>query len=243
MKSLIIFLFSAVLLHAATADEVIKQMEDNLQGVDAYNKLTMEIKTSRQTRTMKMEAWSKGKEKSFIRINYPKKDKGITFLKLDKQMWQYVPKIEKTIKIPASMMMQSWMGSGFSNDDMVQESSMSKDYHKKILKEDSKEYTIELMPKEDAAVVWGKIIMVVEKKTIVASRLDYYDEDEILERTLFYKDVKKVGKRNFPHRWVMQPQIEDERENVTTVIIDEINFNPKIKDSLFTKRALKRFSR
>ncbi|MCW5204704.1 outer membrane lipoprotein-sorting protein, partial [Desulfobulbus sp. N2] len=95
--------------------------------------MSMVVKTKRAERTMKMKSWSVGNKKSFIKILYPGKDKGITFLKLDNAMWQYVPRIEKTIKIPASMMLQSWMGSDFSNDDLVRESSISDDYTKSSL--------------------------------------------------------------------------------------------------------------
>jgi len=243
MKFLAILLLSAATLLAADLDAIIKKVEDNTRGVNLYSKITMKIKSSRSERTMKMESWGSGEKKSFIRINYPKKDKGITFLKLDNQMWQYVPKIEKVIKIPASMMMQSWMGSDFSNDDMVKESSMTTDYNKKLLSEDAKTYTIELIPKEDAAVVWGKVIMLVNKSNYVTPKIDYYDEDGILERTMFFKDVKKIGKRYFPHRMVVQPQTEDKKNNVTTIIMSNVNFNPNLKDSRFTKRALTRYSK
>ncbi|MCI5132049.1 MAG: outer membrane lipoprotein-sorting protein, partial [Candidatus Electrothrix sp. EH2] len=114
--------------NAGTAKEIIKKVEDNLNGKTAEMKITMTVKTKRAERTMKMQSWSVGKDKSFIKILYPGKDKGITFLKMDNSMWQYVPRIEKTIKIPASMMLQSWMGSDFSNDDLVRESSISEDY-------------------------------------------------------------------------------------------------------------------
>ncbi|MCW5207544.1 outer membrane lipoprotein-sorting protein, partial [Desulfobulbus sp. US2] len=110
---------------ADEAAELIRKVEDNLNGKTATMTLTMVVKTKRAERTMKMQSWAIGKDKSFIKILYPGKDKGITFLKLDNSMWQYVPRIEKTIKIPASMMLQSWMGSDFSNDDLVRESSIS----------------------------------------------------------------------------------------------------------------------
>lgn len=243
MKWIVPLLLAGAFLHAMTADEIVTKMEDNLRGVNTYNKITMHIQTTRNTRTMEIEAWSKGSDLSFIRINYPIKDRGITFLKRDNQMWQYVPKIEKTIKIPASMMMQSWMGSGFSNDDMVRESSMSKDYYKEILSQNDTSYTLELRPKEEAAVVWGKITMEVDRKTLVPNFVDYYDEDAQLTRTLYYKDIKPIDGRYVPHTWVMQPKGEESHKAVTTVIIDAIDFNPKIEDARFTQNALKRYSK
>lgn len=243
MKLLLTFILLFTLGYSLDLEKVITKMEDNLRGVNAYNKVTMIVKTSRGDRTMKVEGWSKGSKKSFMRILYPKKDRGITFLKLDNQMWQYVPKIEKTIKIPASMMMQSWMGSGFSNDDMVKESSMSDDYDKKLLNEEKNLITIELIPKEDAAVVWGKLIMVLDTNTYVPVSVAYYNEDNELERTLYYKDIRKVGKRYFPFEWLMQPETEEDREKTTKIHVDKIDFSPKLKSNLFTKQALKRYSK
>lgn len=146
-------------------DQVIKQVEDNLNGKTAVIAMTMVVKTKRAERTMKMKSWSEGNKKSFIKILYPGKDKGITFLKLDNAMWQYVPRIEKTIKIPASMMLQSWMGSDFSNDDLVRESSISEDYIKKLLEETEAEYRVELLPKPDAPVVWGRLSLLSPSST------------------------------------------------------------------------------
>ena len=240
---LIIILFSSLTLFAGTADYIVKKMEDNTRATNASQSITMEIQTSRGLRTMKMHSWNQGTEKSFIRIDYPKKDKGITFLKLDKQMWQYIPKIEKVIKIPASMMMQSWMGSDFSNDDMVKESSMTDDYDNNLLKEDENTYTIELIPYEDAAVVWGKIIAKVAKKTYAPITMDYYDEDGVLERTLEFKDVKKIGEMYYPHVMVMRSHDEDKKNNITTVRLHDVDLNPQLNKSMFTKRALKRLSR
>lgn len=230
-------------LFAITVDEIVKKMEDNTRAINASQSITMNIQTSRALRTMKMRSWNMGTEKSFILIEYPKKDKGITFLKLDKQMWQYIPRIEKVIKIPASMMMQSWMGSDFSNDDMVKESSMIDDYETKLLSEDDNSYTLELIPHEDAAVVWGKIIANVAKETFAPILMDYYDEDGVLERTLEFQDIKKISKYYYPHKMIMRSHSEDKKNNITTVILEDVDLNPKLNDSMFTKRALKRLSR
>ena len=136
MKYLLIFLLFFGTLVADDAEAIVKRMDDLMRGKTSYSKLTMTVVTKRTERKMGMEGWSEGSEKSFIKILYPKKDYGITFLKIDDAMWQYVPKIEKTIKIPPSMMLQSWMGSDFTNDDMVKESSIVEDYDKTILSQD-----------------------------------------------------------------------------------------------------------
>jgi len=227
---------------ALEADDIIKRVEDNLNGETAFLKITMKVKTRRTERTVMMESWSIGREKSFIRINYPLKDKGITFLKIDNVMWQYVPRIEKIIKIPSSMMMQSWMGSDFTNDDLVRESSISDDYHKKILAENESCYEIELLPLEDAPVVWGRIVMAVSKEYFLPVKVRYFDEDGEEVRVLHYLDVKHFGERVYPSRWLMQPLDEHKAGHQTIVEISDALFDREIGESYFTKRALKRYS-
>lgn len=242
LKPLLLVLLSTFTLMAEDVNSIIKKMEHNSRGTNSVQTITMQIQTSRGLRTMKMKSWAQGNEKSFIRIDYPKKDKGITFLKLDKQMWQYIPRIEKVIKIPASMMMQSWMGSDFSNDDMAKESSMVTDYTNKLLSEDAQTYTVQSIPHEDAAVVWGKVVSIVQKKTYAPVQVDYYDEDNILERTMYFKDIRNINGIYYPHKLIMKSQEQDSK-NVTTVTFSGVNLNPKLNKKIFTKRALKRYSR
>lgn len=228
-------------LFAITPEQIIKNVEHNLQSDSGYSRITMVVTTGRGERTVKLQSWNKGNEKSFMKILYPRKDRGITFLKIGNVMWQYVPKIEKTIKIPASMMMQSWMGSDFTNDDMVKESSIVKDYHTELSSEEERKYVLTLIPKEEAAVVWGKIVMDVEKKHFVPLKAVYYDEDDVLQRVLYYKEVKKIGERYYPT--VMELQPVRKKKNKTVVIMEDVDFNAAIEASRFTKSALRRYSR
>lgn len=227
-------------------DQVIKKVEDNLNGKTAIMEMSMVVKTKRAERTMKMKSWSVGNKKSFIKILYPGKDKGITFLKLDNAMWQYVPRIEKTIKIPASMMLQSWMGSDFSNDDLVRESSISDDYTKKLLEETETEYRVELLPHPDAAVVWGKIIFAVSKQYFLPTTVQYFDEDDALIRVMSYTDVQQLGDdgdRFYPMAWTVTPQESEKAGHETAITITEAVFDSEVEPSYFSKRALKRFSK
>jgi len=245
-RTILSLILTPFLLYASTinsANDIIKKIETNLNGKTLYTKMKMIVQTKRTKRTMIMESWGEGTKKSFIKILYPKKDKGITFLKLDNKMWQYVPKIERVIKIPASMMLQSWMGSDFSNDDLVKESSLSDDYDTKLINEDDKVYTLELISKEDSAVVWGKIVMSVSKKYLLPTAVKYFDEDNILVRELTYKDIKKFKDRFYPTYWEMIPKLEEKIGHKTILIVEELIFNEEIKSSYFTKRALKRYSK
>lgn len=241
MKTIILIVLFSISLFAFSANDIIKNVQHNIQSDSGYSNVTMVVTTSRGDRTMKMESWNRGNDKSFIKILYPKQDNGITFLKIDTTMWQYVPKIEKTIKIPSSMMMQSWMGSDFTNDDMSKESSIVDDYIPTITSEDAQNYTLTLIPKLDAPVVWGKIIMTIQKEHFIPLKAIYFDEDGKEKRILEYSDIKIVGTRYFPAVMTLIPS--DKENNKTVVTMDEINFDTPIEDSRFTMSALKRYSR
>ncbi len=240
MNKIFLFLLIALPLWSITPDAIIKKVEHNIQSDSGYSKITMNVTTARGERTMKMESWNQGHEKSFIKVLYPKQDRGITFLKVDTTMWQYVPKIEKTIKIPSSMMMQSWMGSDFTNDDMAKESSIVDDYHAQISFEDAQKYTLTLLPKPDAAVVWGKIVLEVAKEHFIPLRAVYYDEDGVQQRILYYSDVKLYGDHYLPTVMTLIPQ--NKKSNKTVVTMEEVNFDVVIEDERFTKNALVRYS-
>jgi len=241
---LCLFCFWPQPARAATLDPaaVIKRVEDNLNGKTAELSFTMVVKTRRGARTIKMTSYSIGKKKSFIKIHYPGKDKGITFLKIDNAMWQYVPRIERVLKIPASMMLQSWMGSDFTNDDLVRESSILEDYNHRIISQGKDDFEVELLPHENAPVVWGRIVMGVSKTYFLPTTVKYYDDAGKLVRTISYQQVKKFGARFYPTYWVLTPKDKEKAGHRTTVEITAAVFDKPVSEEYFTKMALRRFS-
>ena len=223
--------------------EIVRKRDDLMRGESVFGKYEMIIKSRRWERTVRFEAWSEGKDKSFIVITYPKKDKGSTFLRIKTDMWQYVPKIEKTIKIPPSMMLQSWMGSDFTNDDLVKESSIVNDYTHTLLREEEDAFIIESFPKPDAAVVWGKIVQWIDKEKFVPVKDEFYDEDGALVRRFIYDDVKELSDRYYPMRWTIEPLSEEKEGHKTKIIISEIELDILLEKDVFTMRALKDYSR
>lgn len=226
-----------------TAEEIIARVENLMTGQTASGEMEMIIKTARWERSISMTSWSEGSKKSFIKITAPVRDQGMTFLKLDKEMWQYVPKVERTIKIPPSMMMQSWMGSDFTNDDLVKESSLSEDYTAAIVSENAVSYWLELLPRPEAAVTWGKLLYQVDKKSFLPERVEFYDEDGILINILIYSAVRQFNDRLFPARWEMLPQEADKEGHSTTIIVKKMIFNEPLPGDIFSLRALKKLSR
>ncbi len=223
------------------AHDIMKKLDNNMRGKNIYMKMSMSITSMGHKRTMKMETWAQGTKKSFVKIIYQPKDRWITFLSLDNQMWQYVPKIERIIKIPPSMMLQNWMGSNITNDDMVKQSSIVEDYDAKILNKEGSVVTIELIPKEDAAVVWGKIITNIDTETYTSNKDIFYDEDGEEVRIFTYDKVKKFGEYFLPTYWRVTPV--DRKDNYTEIILEDVKYDTKISDQYFRKSALKRFSR
>ena len=226
-----------------TVQEIIQKMDALMRGKTSYWEMTIMVQTARWARTIKLLSWAHGTEKSFIKITYPIKDKGVTFLKINNDMWQYIPKIEKIIKFPPSMMLQSWMGTDFSNDDLVKESSTVHDYTHVLLSENEKSYEIESLPKEDAAVVWGKIVSRVDKTHYYPIKQEYYDEDNALIRRLTYTKVIKTSGRYLPTVWTMEPMDEDKVGNKTILKLDKIEFDIPLDDSLFSLRSLRTLSK
>lgn len=239
-KLLLVFLTTSMLF-AQTAQEIVKKLDQNMRGENISMTLRMKIVSQGHTREMKMQSFSEGTKKSFTKILYPPKDRGITFLSLNNQMWQYVPKIERIIKIPPSMMLQNWMGSDITNDDMVKQSSIVEDYDAKLLEKKDNVAKIELIPKEDAAVVWGKIVININLDTYTSNKDVFYDEDGEVVRYFTYKSVKKIGNYYIPTLWKIESA--EKKNRYTEIILEDVKYNTEISAEYFKKSALKRFSR
>ena len=222
--------------------EIVKQADEKFRGQSSQGTLTMTIQRPTWSRTISMKNWTLGTQYSLIYITEPAKEKGQVFLKRSNEMWNWVPSIERMIKIPPSMMMQSWMGSDFTNDDLVKESSLVKDYDPTLLGHETLEgyncYKIQLIPHEDAAVVWGKIIMWVSDKDFLWLKAEYYDEDNDLVNTEILSDIKKMDDRIMPTHLEMIP--EDKPGQKTIMVFENIKFNVKLDESFFSQQNMKR---
>lgn len=234
--------FSITALNAQDIKEIIRISDEKFRGTSSQGEMTMIIERPSWSREVTMKNWSLGSEYSLIYITAPAKEKGQVFLKRDKEMWNWVPNIERMIKIPPSMMMQSWMGSDFTNDDLVRESSIVNDYTHKLIGEENIEgydcYKAELIPFDDAPVVWGKIIMWISKEEYYWLKAEYYDEDGYLVNTEILSDIKQMDDRKIPTHMEMIPA--DEPGNKTILIFKDIKFNVKLDESFFSQQNMKR---
>ena len=224
-----------------TAAEIIDRVDRILRGESSHGIATMEVVTEHWERSITMVVWSLGTEYSLARITAPKKEEGTATLKVENEIWNYLPRVDRTIKIPASMMMGSWMGSHFTNDDIVKESRLIADYDIEIRYDGDRDgvrvWEFRLTPLPRAAVVWGSIEYRVRQDNLMPIWARYYDEDEKLMRTLTFQEFRVMGGRLVPALMEMRPA--DEPGERTTVRYVELQFDIGLDESFFSLRALR----
>ncbi len=224
-----------------TVAELLQRTDDLMRGESSEGTFTMHVKTARWDRSMTMKAWSEGTEKSLIQILAPAKDRGTATLKVGQNIWNYLPKVDRTIKVPASMMSGSWMGSHFTNDDLVKHSRFDTDYDCEFTAQpegDEGHYVIDCIPKPDAPVVWGKVVVKIRGSDELVEEVAYFDEEDQLIKTFAYLDFGELGGRRLPRRTRVIPA--DKPEELTEIVYEELKFDVKLPRSTFTLQALKR---
>jgi outer membrane lipoprotein-sorting protein len=226
--------------HALEVEELIRHIDRLWRGETSQAVMTMTVKTRRYQRSMTMEAWSRGKDYSLVLIREPVKDRGIATLKVKENIWNYLPKINRVTKVPSSMMSGSWMGSHFTNDDLVKESTFEDDYDSDISFSGDREgrsiYELTSLPKADAAVVWGKVVMEIDQQTLAPYRAVYYDEEGALIRTLVFDQIETIDGRSVPMRLSLQPQ--DKPDESTVIRYQAIEFGLPLAQEFFSLRNL-----
>jgi len=244
-----VFTISAILFlvfqlgHAQDATEIVKRADEKMRGEkSSISEMTMKIVRPTWERTISFKTWTQGTENSLTLVTAPAKEKGQTFLKLDREMWSWNPTISRTIKLPPSMLSQGWMGSDFTNDDLLNQRSIVIDYTHKIVGEETLEnrscYIIELIPKPDAPVVWGKIIFWITKNDDLMLKSEYYDEDDYLVKTELGHNIKNMSGRILTTQFEIIPADEDNQR--TIVDITSIQFNVPMNNSFFSIQNMKR---
>lgn len=230
---------SASILRAQDIEEVVRKMDELYRAESSYSEVDMEIVTPHWQRTLRMKTWTEGKTKTFIRLLSPPKDEGTATLRLGNEMWNYLPRANKVIKVPPSLMMGSWMGSDFTNDDLVKEFTLMDDYAYRFTQvEDANPELlyVELIPKEGLPVVWGRIVAAVRKESYLPEWDRYYDEKGRLMRVILFSEVKNFGGRLIPS--VMEVVPQDKKDQKTVLRYTKAEFNISIPESVFSLRNL-----
>ena len=223
------------------AREIIERVDRLLRGDSSHGVARMQVVTEHWDRQLVMEMWSLGTDYSLVRVQSPAREAGTATLMADDDIWNYLPKVDRAIKIPASMMAGAWMGSHFTNDDLVKESQLIEDYDIEATYDGDRDgvtvWEFQLTPKPEAAVVWGHVDYQVRQADYMPLWARYYDEDGALARTMRWSDFRDLGGRFVPAVMEMQPA--DKPEESTTVVYDELEFNIDIERSFFSLQTLK----
>ncbi|EGQ7975214.1 outer membrane lipoprotein-sorting protein [Vibrio parahaemolyticus] len=239
--AVLFFLLFTSLSYAESAFDIVQKSDQAMRGKSSYSEATMEIVRPDWTRSMTMKSWTKGTELSLVLVTAPAKDKGSASLKRHREMWNWVPSIERVIKIAPSMLSQSWMGSDFTNDDLINQSSIVVDYQHALLGNDSfegdKVWVIEAMAKPDAPVVWNKVTLWISQSTYLQRKVEFYDEFDERVNVLTTYDVKELGGRKIATRMEMKPV--DKPGNKTIFTTHQAQFDFDINDDFFSQQQMK----
>lgn len=224
------------------ATEIVRRSDSTMRGSSSYAEMTMTIVRPDWSREMSLKAWSLGDDYGLILVTAPARDKGTVTLKRESEVWSYVPGIERVIKIPPSMMLQSWLGSDFTNDDLVKESSIVQDYEHTLAGDSVIDghrcYRIVMIPHEDAAVVWGKVVLFITQEHLLQVRTELFDEDGVLTKILAGDRLQRMGGRMVPSRLTMQPVEKPDQR--TVLEYSALDFNLRLEESFFSLQNMKR---
>jgi outer membrane lipoprotein-sorting protein len=235
------FFFAQSAVAGLTADQMVVRAEKQVRGDSFEGELKMIVEKDGSKRTMEIKSWLRGDDESLLRVMSPAKDRGSGNLRKKLEMWQYLPNVNRVVKIPTSMMLQSWMGSDFSNDDLLKSTTLSKDYTHKILGVETvnnvKSTKIECMPKKDAVIVWGKVIFWLRESDQSPVKQEFYTERGKLVKTFNGFNHRTFGKRTIPTMAIMTPA--DQPGHRTVLTYEKVRFDHPLPSSLFTEAQLR----
>ena len=245
MKHMTTFLFICLVSTQTLASDIeprdlIQRAMDHWRGTSSYSEMTMTIHRADWERSMSMRAWTQGEKTSLVRITKPAKDAGNGTLIKDNNMWTFSPKINRIIKIPSSMMRQSWMGSDFSNKEISKSTDIIDQYEHRLLETRTQDnhtiYVIESVPHEDAAVVWGKEVVTVRDDFILLEQ-QFWDQDGLLVKSMKAREIKNLGGRTVAS--IIRMGKEEKPDEWTEMSVQSIDFQPTLDDNVFTLSNLR----
>lgn len=230
-----------LLVQTPGAKDIVQKADAKMRGNTMEAEITIKTVRPDWSREMSVKTWMKGNDLAMITVLSPVKDKGIVYLKRKKEVWDWIPALEKIIKLPPSMMSQSWMGTDFTNDDLVKESSVVNDYDHSVIGDtiiDNRNcFIIQMIPKPETAVVWGKLIVCIDKKDFLELHSRFYDEDGVLINIMNAYDIKEMDGRLIPSRFEMIPA--DKVNHKTIMTYKSVKYDHPIDDNFFTTEKMK----
>lgn len=221
-------------------DEVIDHLDELYRSSSSHAIMTMTVVRERGTRELTMESWSKGEEEALIVIREPAREAGTATLMTEEGLWNYAPRADRLIRIPTGLLSESWMGSHFTNDDLMRETSYDEDYDTELswVERDGERFLlVTLTPKPDAPVVYTRILFYLTPRDWIPTREEFFDEGELI-RYMAFDRVETVGGKRIPMRMTLRPI--DEPDERTVVEYEMLEFDVGVGDDLFTRRGLRR---
>jgi outer membrane lipoprotein-sorting protein len=222
--------------------DVVDRVDKLLRGTSSQGSVTMQITTRQWSRTLDMKIWSRGNDYALIRVTSPAKEAGTATLKVKNEVWNYLPRVDRTIRIPPSLMAGAWMGSHFTNDDLVKESRLVEDYDIALDSTGTADgaafWDFALTPKPNVAVVWGRIVMRVRRADLMPVWERYYDDAGALARTIVFSDYTTMGGRKVPAKLTVTPA--DKPDEHTSLIYHDLEFDVGLDANFFSLQNLKR---
>ncbi|MBN2646004.1 MAG: outer membrane lipoprotein-sorting protein [Desulfuromonadaceae bacterium] len=218
-------------------EALIRQVETQYNGLSSHAVARMDIQTRNWQRSLVMEFWSWRRDRFLTRILEPAREKGVSTLKLDNEVWNYLPKVDRVIKVPSSMMGGSWMGSHITNDDLVKSDRIDQLFDFTLAQENAEIYQIVCQPKPQTVTVWGQLVYTIDKQHLTPQQVDYFDEEGLLVRQIFFDQIRQIEGRSLPLRMTVVPH--DKPEEQTVLTYEQLTFETELTESFFSLRQLK----
>ena len=222
--------------------EIIERMEDMMLGDSQHAEMTMTIERPRYTRDISMRSWLLGRDYSLILVTAPARDEGTVFLMRENDIWNYDPRIDRTIRLPSSMMAQSWMGSDFTNDDLVRDTDLIEDFEHELLRTEEyngyESYVIEMIPKPDTPIVWGKVLIWISVDDYIQLRVENYDQRDQLANTMELSEIQEFGHRKIPTQITVTPAGKENEKTILTY--QNLEFDIDIDEGFFSRANMQR---
>jgi outer membrane lipoprotein-sorting protein len=243
-RQLLVFSFFLVYSFTSAQDarDIVRRADEKSRGNTSIAEISMKVVRPAWTREMQMKAWTKGNKLAMILVLAPAKEKGVVYLKKDREVWNWIPSIERNVKLPPSMMSQSWMGTDFTNDDLVKEFSIVEDYTHSLKGEetitDRDCYRIEMTPKPEAAVVWSRVMLWIDKKDLIMMKAEYFDDENMLVNRMIATEVKMLGGRMLPSVMEMIPM--EKKGQKTIITYKSVMFDQAINDNFFSVQQMQK---
>jgi hypothetical protein len=224
-------------------ERVMDYIDDLYRSTSYYSRLRMTVERERGDRSLELEAWSRGDEEALFVIRAPAREAGTATLRTEDGLWNYAPRADRLIRIPTGLLSESWMGSHFTNDDLVRETSYLDDYDATLgseVRDGTRYLQATLTPLPDAPVVYSQLVFLISPDDWVPVRAEYYDEGEVI-RTMIFEDVETIAGRKIPMTMILQPA--DDPDERTIVQYIELELDIPVEASLFTRQGLRRVAR